>query len=298
MEGSPGSAAVGLTRRPAPGPHRRGGTLFLELCAWAVRFVLLVFCAAPLYWMVASSIKPSVELLATPPTLWPQTVTFSAYVRLSTATTFWTYFLNSVLVSAATTVLVVAAGSLGAYSLTRYQFRARQWVGRVLLVGYIFPPILLVVPLFIFAFELGLTNSRVGVSLANMSFALPFALWILRAFFQSVPPELEEAAMTDGASRLQALVYIVGPMALPGVIATSIFTFIVSWNDYVIASVLINWDELKTLPVGINDLFQALYVDWGLIMAAGVLVTIPALGCFVALQRYLIEGWGSGGIKG
>jgi ABC-type glycerol-3-phosphate transport system permease component len=155
----------------------------------------------------------------------------------------------------------------------------------------------MIVPLFIFAYTLGLVNSRLGVSLGGISFALPFALWILRAFFQSLPVEIEEAALTDGAGRVQALAYVVVPLALPGVIATAIFTFIVTWNDFLIASVLISWDELKTLPVGINDLFQATYVDWGVVMAAGALVTIPAVACFVVIQRYLVEGWGAGGIN-
>jgi multiple sugar transport system permease protein len=251
-----------------------------------------------MYWMVVSSLKASGDLLAVPPTAWPRTPTLGAYSRLWSTTSFWTYFLNSLLVAGSTTFIVILSGSLGAYGLTRYRFPVREWIARVLLVGYIFPPIVLVVPLFIFAYQVGLVNSRVGVSLGSISFALPFALWILRAFFQGLPVELEEAAMTDGAGRLQALGYIVVPLALPGVIATSIFTFIVTWNDYVIASVLISWDELKTLPVGINDLFQAMYVDWGLIMAAGVLITIPALALFAVMQRHLVEGWGSGGLKG
>jgi ABC-type glycerol-3-phosphate transport system permease component len=141
-------------------------------------------------------------------------------------------------------------------------------------------------------------NSLLGLALTYISFSLPYALWILRAFFQSIPVELEHAALIDGANRAQALTYVVMPLALPGIIATSIFTFIVAWNDFLFALVLIGKDELKTLAIGINEFFHMAVVDWGLIMAAGVMVTIPALIFFVAIQRYLIAGWGAGGMKG
>src|SRR5256885_1534494 len=127
---------------------------------------------------------------------------------------------------------------------------------------------------------------------------LPTPLWTLRAFFQSTPGEPEHAALIGGANRAQALLYVVAPLALPGIIATAIFTFIVAWNDFLFALVLIGRDELKTLAIGINDFFHMAVVDWGLIMAAGVMVTIPALVFFIAVQRYLIAGWGAGGLKG
>src|SRR6266498_5938529 len=125
-----------------------------------------------------------------------------------------------------------------------------------------------------------------------------FALWLLRAFFQSIPVELEEAARVDGAGRPRAVLYVVAPLALPGLIATAIFTFTLAWNDYIFTRILIASDELKTLPVGVQDLFAAAVVDWGLVMAAGMLITLPALAFFMAVQRHLIAGWGSGGLKG
>lgn len=289
---------VALRRPGLRGMSLSGSSLGAPAAAWALRVVLLVFCGFPLYWMSVSSVKSPVELLASPPTLLPQELSFRTYVKLFTETNFTTYFWNSIIVSGATTVVVVLLGCLGGYSLTRYRFPGREKMAKLLLLVYMFPPIILVVPLFMFAHRFGLTNSRIGISLAYISFALPYALWILRAFFQSLPVELEEAAMTDGASRLQACAYIVVPLALPGVIATAIFTFIVAWNDFLFASVLTGRDELKTLPVGINDFFHMALVDWGLVMAAGVMVTIPAIVLFILVQKYLIAGWGAGGLKG
>ena len=266
--------------------------------AWVLRLGLFAFCAFPLYWMVVSSFKASHELLASPPTFWPHEWELRAYRKLFYETNFWTYFQNTIIVSAVTTLIVLVAGVIGAYSLTRYAFRGRTLVARVTLLAYMFPPIIMLVPLFLLARELGLVNSLLGLALTYISFSLPYALWILRAFFQSIPIELEHAALIDGANRAQALTYVVMPLALPGIIATSIFTFIVAWNDFLFALVLIGKDELKTLAIGINEFFHMAVVDWGLIMAAGVMVTIPALIFFVAIQRYLIAGWGAGGMKG
>lgn len=265
---------------------------------WSLRVGLFAFCAFPLYWMLISSVKSSPELLASPPTFYPHEWSLRAFRKLFHETNFWTYFLNSIIISGLTTLIVLAFGTVGAYSLTRYRYPGRRHVARLLLLAYMFPPIILMVPLFLFASHLGLTNSRVGLSLTYISFALPYALWILRAFFQSIPIELEHAALIDGGTRFQALLYVVTPLALPGIIATAIFTFILSWNDFLFALVLIGVDELKTLPVGINDFFHMAVVDWGLIMAAGVMVTIPALIFFIAVQHYLIAGWGAGGLKG
>ena len=264
---------------------------------WGLRLGLFLYCTFPLYWMVVSSIKSSTELFAYPPTWVPHTISFTAYEKLFKETDFWTYFVNSVVISGTATLIVIILGTLAAYSLTRYRYGGRKKIAKFLLLAYMFPPIILIVPLFIFANSAGLTNSRLGVSLSYISFSLPYAIWILRAFFQSLPVEIEHAAWIDGATRIQGLFYIVMPLALPGIIATSIFTFIVAWNDFLFASVLISIDHLKTLPVGINDLFHRAVVDWGLIMAAGVMVTIPAVIFFVAVQRYLIQGWGAGGVK-
>jgi ABC-type glycerol-3-phosphate transport system permease component len=134
--------------------------------------------------------------------------------------------------------------------------------------------------------------------LAYTAFCLPFCLWMLRTFFQSIPLDIEEAAMVDGANRFQTVLYVVLPLALPGVTATSIFTFILTWNDYIFARILISADELKTLPVGIADLYNASVVDWGMIMAAGLLVLTPVLGVFFVIQKYMVAGLGAGALKG
>jgi ABC-type glycerol-3-phosphate transport system permease component len=264
-----------------------GGALFLVLQA-----------AFPFFWMMSTSFKPPREVFAQPPTFTPQDPTWDNFLRLFTTTNFLIYFRNSMVVCGLTVLLTMAVSAAGAYSLTRYRYPGREKIAGLILCTYMFAPIMVVIPFFILVKKIGIENTHFALVLALTSFCLPFTLWLLRAFFQTIPIELEQAAMVDGAGRLRAVIYVVLPLALPGIIATSIFTFILAWNDYIFTRILIASDELKTLPVGVQDLFNSAIVDWGLIMGAGMMITIPALIFFVTVQRYLIRGWGAGAIKG
>lgn len=274
------------------GRRARRGLLYAAALGLAAQATL------PLLWMLSTSLKPPREVLATPPTLIPARPTLENFARLLGETAFLTYLGNSVLVAGLTVLLTMVVAAAGAYSLTRFRFPGREAVARLVLCTYMFAPIMIVVPIYILARRLGLVNTHTALVLAYASFCLPFALWLLRAFFASIPLELEEAAQVDGAGRPRAILHVVAPLALPGVIATGIFTFTLAWNDYIFTRILVATDELKTLPVGVQDLFAAAVVDWGLVMAAGMLITIPALALFLAVQRHLVEGWGSGGLKG
>ena len=265
---------------------------------YAAALALAAQAVLPLLWMLSTSHKPPREVFATPPTLIPGAPTLENFARLVSDTAFLTYFRNSVAVAGLTVLLTIVVGAAGAYSLTRFAFPGREAVAKLILCTYMFAPIMIVIPIYILARRLGIVNTHTALVLSYSSFCLPFALWLLRAFFQSIPVELEEAARVDGAGRPRAVLYVVAPLALPGLIATAIFTFTLAWNDYIFTRILIASDELKTLPVGVQDLFAAAVVDWGLVMAAGMLITLPALAFFMAVQRHLIAGWGSGGLKG
>ena len=265
---------------------------------YASAALLLVVGAFPLFWMLSTALKPSGEIFATPPALIPSHPTLENFRRLFADTKFVTFFENSVVVAVATVLLTLTVASLGAYGLTRYRFRGRDTVAGLILLTYMFAPIMIIIPFYILVKQLGIVNTRLALVLSYTTFCLPFCLWVLRAFFSSIPLELEEAALVDGAHRGKAVWYVVLPLALPGLIAAAIFTFILAWNDFLFALVLITSEELKTLPVGVNDLFNATIVDWGMIMAAGVMITIPTVLFFSAVQRYLVQGWGAGGVKG
>ncbi|MEM4721796.1 MAG: carbohydrate ABC transporter permease [Candidatus Methanomethylicaceae archaeon] len=261
-------------------------------------FLLALQASFPFFWMASTSFKPPSEVFAQPPSFIPQQVTWDNFKRLFTSTNFLIYFKNSIVVSGCTVLLTMIVSAIGAYSLTRYQYPGREKIAALILCTYMFAPIMIVIPFFILAKKIGIENTHFALVLAFTSFCLPFTLWLMRAFFKTIPIQLEEAALVDGADRIRAVIHVVLPLALPGIIATSIFTFILAWNDYIFTRILITSDELKTLPVGVQDLFHSALIDWGLIMAAGMMITIPALLFFVTIQRYLIRGWGAGAVKG
>jgi len=260
--------------------------------------ILAVATAFPFFWMVSTSFKPLQEIFVFPPNFFPAEFTLKNFERLFEQTRFLTYFKNSVFVSLTTVVLTMTIGSAGAYSLTRFKFYGREKIASLILFSYMFAPIMIVIPFYVLIKKIGLANTHTALIMSYTAFCLPFSLWLLRTFFQSIPLALEKAALIDGASRLEAVIYVVLPLALPGIIATGIFTFILAWNDYIFVRILITSDELKTLSVGIADLYNATVIDWGMIMSGSMLITVPVLVFFVFVQRYLIAGWGAGAMKG
>jgi len=267
--------------------------LTVTVMAWGLMLVVIF----PLLWMVSSSLKGPREIMSTPPSLIPKHVVWDNYEAVFGGD-FGLWFRNSVVVAVATTLVVMVVAALGSYSMVRFSYRGRGLISAGLLSAYLLPQVLLVVPLFLVMSKLHLTNSHVGLVVANTTFALPFAVWLLREYFKTIPFEVEEAAMVDGASRVRSLVQVVVPQALPGLISTAIFTFILAWNEYLFALVFLSDPRLKTLPVGIATYANNLDIQWGPLMASSVVVTVPVLVFFMFLQRRLVGGIGDGAVKG
>ena len=256
--------------------RRLSYTCILYLCSAA----LLIFCGLPLLWMLFTSLKPPASLFSYPPRILGA-YTLENFHRLLTETDFLTYFRNSIVIAGITVVVDIVIATLGAYSLTRFRYPGKEFLANVTLFTYMFAPIMIIIPVYILLKELNLANSHAGIILAYTSISLPFTLWLLRAFFHSFPLDLEQAAFVDGANRFQSLVHVLLPQALPGIIATSVFAFVVVWNDYLFARVLLNDRLLQTMPVGLQDLYESTIVDWGLLMSGAVIVTIPAIIFFL-----------------
>lgn len=256
--------------------------------------LVLIF---PLIWMLSVSLKGDAEQFVSPPTLLPVEPVLDNYRRLFEQTNFVRYVWNSTVVASSTVVLALTIATLGAYALTRFAFLARPIFGTLILFVYMFPPILLGIPLFVVFTGVGLTDTFTGLVLAHTTFALPFLLWMLRDFFLAIPRELEEAALVDGCSRLRALWGVVLPLAVPGMVAAGIFAFILSWNDYVYALILMKSEAQKTIALGISLFVESTTIEPGLMMAGGVLVTLPVLVLFVFVQRYLVQGLAAGAVK-
>ncbi len=260
--------------------------------------LLLIFTAFPFAWMVATAFKSSNEIFVYPPYFFPKHFTLANLEQLFEQTRFLTYFRNSVFVSSMTVFLTLLIATPGAYALTRIRFLGREKIATVILFTYMFSPIMIIIPFYVLIRYFGIVNTHLALILAYTAFCLPFSLWMLRTFFQSIPLDLEEAALTDGADRPRAIIYVLLPSALPGVIATGIFTFILAWNDYIFVRILISSDELNTLSVGIADLYNSSVIDWGMIMSGGMLIVVPVVIVFAYIQKYLVSGWGTGGVKG
>lgn len=267
----------------------------LNICAWTV--VLAV--AFPLLWMVVTSIKPQSELFLRPPTLLPGTVTFEHYWRLLTETKFLVYFRNSVVLASATTLVVVAIATVGAYSLVRFRYRGRETLALLVLFTYLLPSVVLIIPLYLLLVSVGVANTILSLVIAYTTFALPYALWLMRSFMAGIPEDLESAALVDGASRLGAFRDVILPQLLPGIISTILFTFILSWNEYLYALVLVNSDGARPLTTGVmNILISSFNIEWSLLMAASVMMSVPLIVIFAFLQSYLTRGFGDGAVKG
>lgn len=267
----------------------------LSLLAWS----LVLIVAFPLFWMVVTSVKPQTELFRIPPLFLPSRISFEHYARILTETPFLTYFRNSMLLATTTTVIVIVVGTLGAFSLTRFEYPGRQQLSVLVLFTYLMPSVVLVIPLYLLIVWLGLANTLASLVIAYTTFALPYAIWLLRSFFAGIPVDLESAAIVDGASRLGAFFDVILPQALPGIISTAMFTFILAWNEYLYALVLVNADQSRPLTTGVlGMLVSAMSVEWSLLMAASVMMSLPLVVIFGFLQRFLTSGFGAGGVKG
>jgi multiple sugar transport system permease protein len=206
---------------------------------------------------------------------------------------------NSVIISTSTTILVITVAVLGAYSLTRFTYPGRERIAFLVLATYLLPSVVLVLPLYLMMVKVGIANSLFSLVVAYTTFALPYALWLLRSFMASMPEELEWAALVDGASRFGAFVDVVLPQAIPGIISTALFTFIVTWNEYFYALILVNTDEARPLTTGvITMLVTSFNIEWSLLMAAAVAMSLPLIIIFVFLQGYLVRGFAGTGVKG
>jgi multiple sugar transport system permease protein len=226
----------------------RLGRIVLYAFLFAVTGVVLF----PILWMVLTSIKPDGEIYSFVPNWLPTKLDWSHYEVVWFEKNFWLYFLNSIFVASVTAIVSTVVAVLGGYALARFSFRGRNTLSAVVLMIYLVPIILLALPFYLALSAIGLYDTRLGLILAVSTYAVPFAVWVLRGFFAQIPPEIEEAAMVDGASRLGALYWVVLPVAVPGILATALFAFILAWDDYLFALIVIDSDELRTLPLAIG----------------------------------------------
>jgi multiple sugar transport system permease protein len=269
---------------------------------WVFLAALTIFSVVPMIWMLLTSIKTQFAALQYPPEWWPHAPTLSNYTRLLSPASdvgqeFLGYLLNSLWVSTATTILGVVIAVPAAYAFSRFRFPGKETLFYAVLLRNMFPGVVFLIPLFIMMRVLRLVNTEWSLILTYLTFGLPLSIWLLKGFYDNIPPQLEQAARIDGATRFQAFIRVVMPLSSPGIIATAIYAFVQAWNEYVYALTFLNDKSKLTLPVGLQRFFTEYATDWPGLMAAAFIMSVPVVAMFLILQRYFVRALAEGAVK-
>jgi ABC-type glycerol-3-phosphate transport system permease component len=286
--------------------HVKG--VILKVLFYLSMLALAVFFLFPIYWIFASSFKPIEEIMSAKPRLIPERPTLEHYMNLfnpsalygglERAGKFFLFFIqNSLIVSSASTGISLILAALGGYALSRYRFKGSQLIARSMLLVYLFPGVLLIVPLYEMVALMRLTDTHLALIIVYVALTAPFGVWLLKAFFDAVPVELEEAAMVDGASGFQAFTRIVLPLSRPGLLTVLAYSFITCWGEYLFATILIFSDFKKTVAPGLAMYMGYQYIEWGSLLAGATLCTLPVLALFIPLSKYFLRELISGAMK-
>lgn len=258
----------------------------------------------PFYWMIASSMKNLTELFGRQPTFIPSRLHLDAYQILFGEQGFGRNMFISAGVATLTALMAVAIASLGAYAVARLRFRGKSLMLSTILVVYLFPSVLLIIPLFAMLVQVGdrfgfnVQDSLEVLILTYLAQTLPVALYMLASYFQTVPEEIEEAGLIDGCSRLQVIWRITFPLSVPAMVSVAVYTFMIAWNEFLYAFILLNDRELFTLPIKLLSISQQLNTRWDVVMAASTVMTIPIVALFLVFERFIEQGLVAGGVKG
>lgn len=266
---------------------------------WLGVALMCIWSLFPIYWMVVSSLRTPQDLFL-PPVLIPKSIDwkFENYTNLLELTDYAQQFKNSVMVALAVVVITLLLSIIIAYTVTRYRVPGKSIIVGSMLYAYMFPPLLLAIPMLSIFARMGLADNLLAVVLAHCTLTLPLGVWLFWGFFKSMPFDLEEAAMVDGCTRLGAFIRVVLPLSLPGIVTVAIFAFLLSWTDYVFSFVLVSSDSNKTLPVGLASILGTFDARWGELMAGATLIAAPLFVIFAFLSRYFIQGLAAGAVKG
>jgi ABC-type glycerol-3-phosphate transport system permease component len=271
--------------------RRRRRTWFLAVAQLATLAIVLL----PVLWLYLASLRTNADIRTG--SLLPEALTLENFSRLLRSDSFARPFLNSLIVAFAVAMLTVVVSTMAAYGLARFRFRGRGLVGGIVLGALMVPWVVALVPLIVMLREVHLADTLQGLVVAHLILGIPVATWLLRSYIDDVPAELEEAALVDGCTRWGALWRIVVPLIRPAIAAVGAFSFILSWGEYLIALSLLTSDQTRTLPLAMQGLFELHDVDLGVLMAFGVVISLPVAVMFIGVQRQLVSGLTAGGVK-
>ena len=266
-----------------------------------VRYLLVLgvlgVVVIPFLWIVLGSLRPNSELISPGGQFDVKSVSLDNYDNLGAAADYGTFLRNSLIVAVITTAISVPLAMLAAYSLYRTRYRGRRLLFRLMIITYVFPGVVLLIPLYQLFGRLGLIDNLWSLIIMNVTFSAPFSVWLMRGFFTSIPQGIEEAAALDGAGPLRTLWSIIMPLTAPGLAVAAMYTFVLSWTEYMFASAFIVDDAWKTLPVGLGAFIAQYNIDWGILTAAAVATLAPVVVLFTFLGKYFVEGLTAGAEK-
>lgn len=258
----------------------------------------VAFALFPLYWLAKIAVTPDKLIFSEGTALVPSRYTFENFQTVLLQTDFLAYFRNSLIVSLGTAAVTTMIAAAAGYAFSRFDFRGKRLIIALMLITQMFPLLMIIAPIYKIVATLGLLNSLTSLIIVYTAFNIPFATFLMQSFFDGIPKDLEEAGMIDGCTRFQALRKIVLPLTLPGLGATLGFIFTAAWSELLFALMLINSNDAMTFPVGLLTFVSKFSVDWGQMMAAGVLALVPSCLFFIFIQRYLVQGLTTGAVKG
>ncbi|KDB47538.1 carbohydrate ABC transporter permease [Glaesserella parasuis] len=276
---------------------KKKSSLFGDIVSHLFLATSTVIAIFPLVWIFISSVKSKGELTSEPTRFWPKIFTLDYFEHVINDLNFIVNIKNSLFISLVTTIIAITISAMAAYGIVRFFPKLGSIMSRLLVTTYIFPPILLAIPYSIAMAKVGLTNTTSGLIIVYLSFSVPYAVWLLVGFFQTVPIEIEEAAKIDGAGKFTIFFKIVLPLVAPGIVATAIYTFINAWNEFLYALILVNDTSKMTVAVALRSLNGAEILDWGDMMAASVIVVIPSVLFFCFIQNKIAGGLSEGSVK-
>jgi multiple sugar transport system permease protein len=276
----------------------RPARIFRKIIFYLLVIIVVLITLSPILLAAKTAFQPAQEISQYPPILIPKHPTLDNFKNALQNAQFLHFIQNTTILGLATIILTLPAGALAAFALARFRFKGQRLFSQSVLILYMFPSVLLLIPLYLLYFRWDLIDKHIGLVFAYTTFALPFTIWLLEAFFSAIPIELDEAAMVDGCTRLGTLFRIVLPLSLNGLTATAVFVFMLVWGEYIFTITFLNTESKRTVATGLNTMVGNYSMDPGLVMAAVMLTTIVPLILFFFIQKYLIEGLTAGALKG
>jgi multiple sugar transport system permease protein len=285
-----------MARRAVLSVGMRGRRALLHLLIYTLLVLAIVVMCFPLAWMLTVSVRPNVEVMTIPPTWIPKVFSLEAYSKIFQNPRYLTVFINTCLVSIIVTALSLALGAMAAYALARFKFVGHRPVLMFLITTQMFPLVLLCIPYFRVFITLGLYDTLLSLIIVYLTFTLPFCILMLRSYFLNIPKDMEEAAMVDGCSRLGAIFRILIPISYPAFIGAGLYSFLLAWNEFLFAVVLIESWGNRVLTMAIYSLMAEFVTDWNTMMAFSVLASFPLVAAFIFLQKYMVQGMTAGAL--